>query len=214
MMSSRLLSINGLAVALALTMNACGGTDNGGTTPSSTTPATFTLSGQITDSATGTGIPGAAASILDGPNAGKFSTTDGAGRYSLADLPASGFTLSVSATAYGSQSRSVTLTANQTLSIQLQRTNTATNAPASLTATAGSGFVVLTWTDSPDATSYNVYRQDPGSVFNRVATGVPVRVGSLRQAGLMPGVTFSYYMTSVNASGESAPSNVVTVTAI
>ena len=47
-------------------------------------PATASLSGQVTDSATGAAISGAAVLISDGPNAGRSTATDSSGHYSLA----------------------------------------------------------------------------------------------------------------------------------
>jgi hypothetical protein len=202
-----------IAVLLFTTV-ACGG-GNSSTTSSPSGPTSssaFTLTGQVTDSATGAGISGATLAVNDGPNAGKSTTTDASGNYSLAGLQQSGFTVNVSATTYASQSKGVTLTSNQTLSFQLQTANGLPSPPSNLAGTSGTGFIVLTWTDSPNASSYNVYRQTSSSGFVRVATGVPIRVGSLRQAGLTSGTAYSFYMTSVNAAGESAPSNIVTVT--
>jgi hypothetical protein len=87
-------------------------------TPSAA-PTTFSLSGQVTDAASGAGIPNANIAISDGPNAGRSIRTDGSGNYTLADLRPSGFTVNVAASNYLSQSKGVTLTSNQTLSVQL-----------------------------------------------------------------------------------------------
>jgi hypothetical protein len=102
----------------------CGGGNSTTTSPSSPTPTanTFSLSGLVTNSADGTTISGATVSIADGPNAGKSTTTDGSGNYGFMGLQQAGFTVSVSASAYASQSRGVTLTSNQTLSFQLTLT--------------------------------------------------------------------------------------------
>src|SRR5262249_27063978 len=48
------------------------------------------------------------------------TTTDASGNYSFSGLEQSGFTVSVSAPTYVTQSEGVTLTSNQTLSFQLQ----------------------------------------------------------------------------------------------
>jgi hypothetical protein len=48
-----------------------------------TMPTAFSLNGQVTDSATGAGIPGATVFIADGPNAGRSTRTDASGNYSL-----------------------------------------------------------------------------------------------------------------------------------
>ena len=123
---------------------ACGGTTTSPSTVTpSTPPITFSLSGQVTDSATGAAISGASVSIVDGPNAGKSATTDGSGNYGFTDLLQSGFTVNVSANNYVSQSKGVTLTSNQTLSFQL--TPKVTVGFNGLTANAAS---VTTYTES------------------------------------------------------------------
>ena len=101
---------------LLLAAMACG---RGNSTATSPTPTTWSLTGQVTDSTTSTPIPGATLSIVDGPNAGKSTTTDSAGNYSLTGLQQSGFTVNVSADGYFSSSKGVTLTSNQTVSFQL-----------------------------------------------------------------------------------------------
>jgi hypothetical protein len=100
-------------------------------TPSTTpaTPTAFSLSGQVTDSAIAAGISGARVFIADGPNAGRSTTTDASGNYSLAQLLQSGFTVNVSASNYVSQSKGVTLTSNQSLSFELTRQLTAPTPP-------------------------------------------------------------------------------------
>jgi hypothetical protein len=111
----------GCIVLLLMSASACGGS-NSTTSPTPTpTPTTFSLTGQVADSTTSTGIPGATVSIADGSNAGKSATTDGSGNYSFTGLQSSGFTVNVSANGYVSSSKSMTLTANQTLSFQLTR---------------------------------------------------------------------------------------------
>ncbi|PYQ95710.1 MAG: hypothetical protein DMF96_21180, partial [Acidobacteria bacterium] len=98
-----------------------------------TGPTTFSLSGQITDSATDAGISDAAVLIRDGPNGGRVTRTDASGNYSLADLLQSGFTVTASAQDYESQSKGVTLTSNQSLSFQLTRTQPPTPTPPGAT---------------------------------------------------------------------------------
>ena len=61
----------------------------------STAPTTCSLSGQVTDSATGAAIPAATVSIMDGPHAGKSTRTDSSGHYGFTDLQQSGFTVNV-----------------------------------------------------------------------------------------------------------------------
>jgi hypothetical protein len=113
-----------LGVVLLLTLVACGGGSNNSPTTPSTTPTettkTFTLSGQVTDSLTGSGISGATVTVADGVNAGKSARTSSSGAYSLANLQQSGFTVNVAAADYLATAKGVTLTADTTLSFQLQ----------------------------------------------------------------------------------------------
>jgi hypothetical protein len=52
----------------------------------------WTLTGSVTVTVGGP-INGAVISVLDGPEAGKTATTDGSGRFTLANLAPAGFTL-------------------------------------------------------------------------------------------------------------------------
>jgi carboxypeptidase family protein len=125
-------------IALMGTLLACGGHTT--TTPSSSPAATtFTLSGQVTDSAARMGISDASVSITDGPDAGKWAMTDAAGNYRLAELQAAEFIVMAHAPHYVSQSKTVMLTSNQTLSFALVRTasppHPAAPAPSALSTT-------------------------------------------------------------------------------
>jgi hypothetical protein len=108
---------------LLLTVGACGGRNRTTTLspPTILTPTTFQLSGEVTDSATGAGIPGATVSIIGGPNAGKSTTTIVTGHFVFIALPRSAFTVNVCAENYVCQSKDVTFTTMQTLSFQLIR---------------------------------------------------------------------------------------------
>jgi len=108
-------------ITLTSTLLACGGHTPTG--PSSTpAPTTFTLNGQVIDSATRLGIAAASVSIVDGPDAGKWAMTDASGSYRLGDLQEATLTVKAHAPHYVSQTKSVTLTGNQTLSFALVAT--------------------------------------------------------------------------------------------
>ncbi len=107
-----------LILALVAVGISCG---SPATSPSSSTPTTFILNGQVTDFPTGVGVPGASVSVVDGPNGGKSATTDTSGNYSIAALQPAGFTVTASAADHVSASKAVTLTSNQTLPFQLVR---------------------------------------------------------------------------------------------
>jgi hypothetical protein len=87
--------------------------------PTPVTPATFSLSGTISFTGLGSGIPSASVTIVDGANAGKTVQTNSAGAYSFSGLTGGGFTVSITASGFVGVTRPVTLTANTTLSVSL-----------------------------------------------------------------------------------------------
>ncbi|HEY6894754.1 MAG TPA: carboxypeptidase regulatory-like domain-containing protein, partial [Rhodanobacteraceae bacterium] len=115
----------------------CGGdtvTVTAPSTPASApTAPTFSLSGTVTGNvytgAVAVAVDRATVSIVDGPNAGRSTETDPAGKYVFSGLQQSGFTVRISATGYVSVTRAVTLTTHQTLDVLL------TPAPASIVLT-------------------------------------------------------------------------------
>lgn len=116
----------GIAVCIGMIAASCG-SNSSPTTPTPTpTPAptatTFTLSGHVTSSANGAAISGARVAVADGPNAGRSTTTDGSGAYSLTSLTQSGFTVGFSATNFNSVSKPANLITNLTLDAQLDPT--------------------------------------------------------------------------------------------
>jgi Carboxypeptidase regulatory-like domain len=131
-------------VLLATLAAACGSSPSA---PSSTTPPpqqqqTFTLRGQVTSTAGGP-VNGARVAVSDGPNAGKSTTSDGAGNYAIASLMPSGFTVNITATYFFATAKPVTLSGgDQTLNVQLD--------PVPLFSRGGSGNTVF---DMPTSVS-------------------------------------------------------------
>ena len=77
-------------------------------------------------------------------------------------------------------------------------------APASLTATAGNGQVVLSWSASAGASSYNVKRSlVSGGPYAAVTS---VTTTNYTDTGLTNGTTYYYVVTASNAAGESGNS--------
>jgi hypothetical protein len=92
-------------------------------------PATFTLSGLVSDDAGSKAIAGVAIQILDGANAGKGTSTDGTGNYSLAGLAGGSFTVRASVNAYDATERAVTVAGNTRLDLRLRPVQTAPPPP-------------------------------------------------------------------------------------
>jgi hypothetical protein len=104
---------------VALTV-ACGSKSPTNPTPTPTpTPTTFSLSGLVIDASTGSPVNGATVTVIDGPNAAKSASTDGAGRYQIANLQPGGFTARARAQYYNEFSKPMTLTSNGTLDFSL-----------------------------------------------------------------------------------------------
>jgi fibronectin type 3 domain-containing protein len=83
-------------------------------------------------------------------------------------------------------------------------------APSGLTAAASNAQVMLSWTASSGATSYNVKRSTTtGSGYQTV--GSPT-TASFTNAGLANGTTYYYVVTAVNSSGESGASSQASAT--
>ena len=86
--------------------------------------------------------------------------------------------------------------------------NTTLPVPTNLTATAGDALVVLSWTTSKDANSYNVLRSlTAGGPFTQIASGVTTT--TYTDTGLTNGATYYYAVQSVYDAGKSANSTPV-----
>ena len=99
-----------LAVPSLVLLIGCGG---GHSTLVLPTVTSFTMTGQVVNAATASGIVGALVEILDGPNMGRSATTGLEGRYNLNGLSPSGFTLRARAQGYQDNSQPVTLLADK-----------------------------------------------------------------------------------------------------
>jgi len=84
-------------------------------------PATFTLTGTLTDGTSHGILPNITVQIVSGTNAGKSAVTDSGGNYTMSGLSAGTFTLSVSAASYQTTTQQVTLSANARVDLVLQR---------------------------------------------------------------------------------------------
>jgi hypothetical protein len=83
---------------------------------------TFTLSGRVTDGTSGGFLPNVGVAIIDGANAGKGTTTDAMGRYTLGNLLPGTMTVQASNNGYVAQNTTVAVTtADATQDFVLQR---------------------------------------------------------------------------------------------
>jgi hypothetical protein len=113
--------------------------------------------------------------------------------------------------AAGTQTLRVVLAANaQQLNwMEFLATNGAPSIPAGLSATAGNAQVVLNWSISGGATSYNVkYSTTNGGPYDTIASPTAT---SYTHTGLVNGATCYYVVSAANTYGES--SNTVQVSA-
>lgn len=91
-------------------------------------------------------------------------------------------------------------------------TTPAPAAPSGLTATSSQTQVTLQWIDnSTNETGFWIYVAAPGTGFSRIGSA-PLGANSTGANinGLSAGVNYQFYVTAVNAGGESAASNTVT----
>jgi hypothetical protein len=176
-------------------------------------PTTSSLSGQVVDSTTGRGIPGATVSIAVGRNAGRSTTTDAAGSYSLTGLqpPPDGLgeitNVNAFAAGYAAQTKEVAFTStpsDETLFFKLVRANAAisfsglaVNVGSPFTTYTESGFTVSTTAGGWTASGYG----NPGpSVIFSAAAGATVTGRMQVTAG---GATFSF--TSIDLYSSTTP---------
>jgi plastocyanin len=79
----------------------------------------YSLCGTIRETASAAVLSGVLVEIRSGPNTGKSTTSDGAGKYCLASLQTGSFTVRASKAQYDAADRPVTLTGDATLDINL-----------------------------------------------------------------------------------------------
>lgn len=106
------------------------------TTTTSTVLPASTLAGVVTDANTGRPVGGARVAVVDGPGAGRSSTTDGNGYYSIAGISHSSFTARATATNYSNQDKGLTLSQDTRLDFTL-RPLAATTSTVPATTTSG-----------------------------------------------------------------------------
>jgi hypothetical protein len=83
-------------------------------------------------------------------------------------------------------------------------------APGNLSAAASPGRVALTWTASPGASQYQVYRGPVSDGEANAAIGTTNGATSFVDTGLVAGTTYFYRVSASNGVGVSSDSNEVT----
>ena len=86
---------------------------------------------------------------------------------------------------------------------------TTTVAAPTLTGKVSGTSVVLSWNAVSGATGYNVYRNIVGAGYTLITS---VTATTATDAGLTSGLSYSYYVTTVNSAGQSGGSNTVAET--
>ncbi|MDR3709347.1 MAG: protease pro-enzyme activation domain-containing protein [Capsulimonadaceae bacterium] len=176
------------------------------TLKSSLNPSTTGASVTFTATVTPTVPDGETVSFLDGTTVLGSATTSG----SVATLSTS--TLSVG-------SHSITATYGGDVDFDSSTSATLTqvvnalppSAPADLVATAGNAQVVLTWTASTGATSYNIYRGSSKGGEGSTAIGSATKT-TYTDSSLINGTTYYYEVKAVNSGGLSPYSNEASAT--
>ena len=85
-------------------------------------------------------------------------------------------------------------------------------APRKLAAKAGNSQVVLSWTGSSGAISYNIYRSTSSNGEGSTPYMTGVTGTSFTDTGLTSGATYFYEVTAVNSGSESGKSNEASAT--
>lgn len=100
---------------------AVSGTGTTGTTTPPPAAARYNVSGTVTDSFSRGVLPNVFVEVASGPDAGRETKTDNAGRFTLSGLSGGAIAISVSATSYLTATRQLTLTSNTQLDFVIDR---------------------------------------------------------------------------------------------
>ncbi len=196
-------------------------------TPASVNAGIITLTGQVTEGppTTLTQIAGAVVSVPDGANAGKSTTTDNSGFYTLAGLIPGRVNITVAADGYVSTSAVLTLTADTTSNFQLMP------APKSVTETlqgdiaatdgtcsdgtaeyacrivvfaihnSGPADATLTWTGTAANLAMTLFQTDGAAPMARSTSSGPNQVHMT--ATLPGGADYEFRITFASGSGST-----------
>lgn len=150
---------------------------------------------------------------VEGKSPGAWTESIGAGSFSVTvtDGTASG-TINVVSTGIVNWGGSANSGSDQEIYTETRIYSLALpSAPTPLTAFGGKKLVVLEWPSISNASSYELLRGATPKSLSVVQTGLTSTV--YIDTGLKAGTTYYYEVESVNAGGESAPSNLATAKA-
>jgi hypothetical protein len=148
-------------------------------------PATFALSGTITDATSRAVLPNIGVRVTDGVNAGKTATTDSSGTYTIADVTAGTFALSASGAGYQSQAQTVTVSADTRADFVLSR-----NAPPPAPAPAPARFAISTTVNRGwSSITVTVNGQLIGTLRKNLEPGQPLSCVAIADTRLVTTVT-------------------------
>jgi hypothetical protein len=174
-----------------------------------TRPPIYTLSGTVTETVPhlSTTLTGVRVEITDGPNQGRFATTDATGQYQIADLSPGTFSVKAELDTYDDTIKSVTVTGNTTLNLTLNPTLKSTTETFKKTLSPSDGCAVglpcqvfalplhntgaldarLTWDVATGASlALQLYSEDTGDVLFQV-DGTPSAPVSFTASITTPG---------------------------
>jgi fibronectin type 3 domain-containing protein len=188
----------------------CGGSGTGGGgvgTPPSAPTGLVSTAGSASVSLTWNASSGATSYNV------KRSTTSGSGYTTISSPSAAAYTDNTvtNGTTYYYVVTAVNTSGESGDSNQASATPTLTvpAAPTGLTATAGNTTVMLTWTASSGATSYNVKRSTAAGSETTISSPTSA---SYTDNAVTNGTKYYYVVSAVNAAGESLNSSEVSVT--
>lgn len=209
-------------VFLALFLAACGGDGDGG--DGTTTPTTYSISGQVTSN--GTGLSGV--SITLSGDSSDTTTTDSAGNYSFSGLSNGSYMVTPSLTGYtfDPTSRNVTISGQNETGIDFSASEADTTAPSAPEGLFGviadlegtSLDMLLMWVpnNESDVKGYNVYRMIGASDYQNLNSDLVVeQEGPIGLILYFADTTFneastelhSYYVTAVDNSENESPAS-------
>jgi len=197
----RVLSCAVLLTTLAFA-SACGGA----TSPSSPTgipevsSVRMALSGSVRDAQDNAAISGVAVSVISGPDAGRATSTDAAGNFTLGELRVGLFSVRFMREGFMTLDRTISASDNSQIDVQLKRGPSCTtpDAPQNFRVDVTGSTATFLWDPVPGAADYFITMRIPNG---RIRTTNSTTTSYVWR-GLSPGRYVSH-MTARNPCGES-----------